>query len=101
MEQLQGRTAVVTGAASGIGLAIVEAFVAEGMGVVMTDVDEVSLETQATRLRGEGRDVHPVVVDVSDPDAVERAGRAAVERFGRCTSRSTTPASSRAAPRGS
>jgi NAD(P)-dependent dehydrogenase (short-subunit alcohol dehydrogenase family) len=82
MEQLEGRTAVVTGAASGIGLAVVEAFVAEGMNVVMTDVDEVSLETQATRLRSEGREVHPVVVDVSDPDAVERAGRAAVDRFG-------------------
>ena len=82
MEQFEGRTAVVTGAASGIGLAIVEAFVAEGMRVVMADLDEVGLETQAARLRDEGQDVHPVVVDVSDPDAVERAGRAAVDRFG-------------------
>ena len=45
MERLEGRTAVVTGAASGIGLAIVEAFVGEGMRVVMADVDEESLGT--------------------------------------------------------
>ena len=43
MDQFEGRTAVVTGAASGIGLSIVEAFAAEGMRVVMADVDEENL----------------------------------------------------------
>lgn len=51
------------------------------MRVVMADVDEEQLETQAARLRAEGGEVHPVVVDVSDPDAVDRAGRAAIDRF--------------------
>ena len=82
MDQLEGRTAVVTGAASGIGLAIVEAFVTEGMQVVMADVDEDLLGEEATRLGAKGADVHALAADVRDPDAVDRLGRAAVERFG-------------------
>jgi NAD(P)-dependent dehydrogenase (short-subunit alcohol dehydrogenase family) len=82
MEQLEGRIAVVTGAASGIGLAVVEAFVAEGMHVVMADADEARLGTEGTRLGDGGADVHAVAVDVRDPDAVDRVGRIAVERFG-------------------
>jgi NAD(P)-dependent dehydrogenase (short-subunit alcohol dehydrogenase family) len=83
MEQLEGHTAVVTGAASGIGLALAEAFTAEGMRVVMADVNEESLATHAVRLGAGGADVHAVAVDVRDPDAVDRLGRAAVDRFGR------------------
>jgi NAD(P)-dependent dehydrogenase (short-subunit alcohol dehydrogenase family) len=83
MEQLKGRTAVVTGAASGIGLAVVEAFTAEGMQVVMADIDEESLRAHATRLTDQGGAVLAVAVDVRDPDAVERVGAAAVERFGK------------------
>jgi NAD(P)-dependent dehydrogenase (short-subunit alcohol dehydrogenase family) len=83
MEQLQGRTAVVTGAASGIGLAITEAFIAKGMRVVMADVDEDSLRPQATRLADQGADVLPVNVDVRDPESVDRVGAAAVEHFGK------------------
>ena len=83
MEQLEGRTAIVTGAASGIGLAIVEAFVAEGMRVVMADIDEESLQTDTARLGDTGASVHAVTADVRDPDAVERVASAAVERFGK------------------
>jgi len=82
MEQLKGRTAVVTGAASGIGLAVVEVFAAEGMRVVMADIDEESLRSHAARLTDQGAEVVPVTVDVRDPDAVERVGAAAVEQFG-------------------
>ena len=67
----------------GIALAIVEAFVAGGMQVVMADVDEHRVGAEATGLGDEGADVHAVTVDVRDPDAVDRLGRAAVERFGR------------------
>src|SRR5580692_10457284 len=74
MEQLQGRTAVVTGAASGIGLAVAEAFVAAGMRVVMADVDEDALRSQAARLADEGAEILAVPADVRDPDAVERIG---------------------------
>ena len=51
LEQLEGRAAVVTGAASGIGLATTEAFVAAGMRVLMTDRDEASLSEHADPAR--------------------------------------------------
>src|SRR4051812_10921533 len=81
MRQLEGRTAVVTGAASGIGLAVAEAFVAEGMRVVMSDLDERALHDQAARVGASG-EVHAVVADVRDPDAVDALADAVVERFG-------------------
>jgi len=80
---LADRRAVVTGAASGIGLAVTEAFVAAGMRVLMTDVDEAQLAAHAERLADGGADVRALVVDVTDPDAVERAADAAVEHFGK------------------
>jgi NAD(P)-dependent dehydrogenase (short-subunit alcohol dehydrogenase family) len=79
VRELTDRVAVVTGAASGIGLAIAEAFVGEGMYVVMADLDEDALMTHAARI---GTRSHAVVADVRDPDAVDRTGSAAVERFG-------------------
>ncbi len=82
MQQLEGRTAVVTGAASGIGLAITHAFVAEHMRVLMADINEEQLRSHADRLAGQGAQIHAVVVDVTDADSVERVGAAAVERFG-------------------
>jgi NAD(P)-dependent dehydrogenase (short-subunit alcohol dehydrogenase family) len=82
MERLEGRVAVVTGAASGIGLAVTEAFVEAGLRVVMADIDEPSLREHAARLIDEGGAVHAVVVDVRDPAAVEAAGAAALEHFG-------------------
>ena len=80
---LTDRNAVVTGAASGIGLAVTEAFVAAGMRVLMTDLDEALLASHAERLADGGADVRALVVDVTDPDAVERAADAAVEHFGK------------------
>lgn len=83
MEEFAGKTAVVTGAASGIGLALTEAFVAEGMQVVMADIDEEALRPHAARLAAAGADVIPVPVDVRDPDAVDALGAAAVAHFGK------------------
>jgi NAD(P)-dependent dehydrogenase (short-subunit alcohol dehydrogenase family) len=73
---------VVTGAASGIGLAIVEAFVGEGIRVVMADVDEDRLGAEADRLRGGGADVEPVRADVRDPESIDAVGRSVIDRFG-------------------
>jgi NAD(P)-dependent dehydrogenase (short-subunit alcohol dehydrogenase family) len=82
MEQLEEKAAVVTGAASGIGLATTEAFVAAGMRVLLTDRDDASLAEHTARLRDGGADVHSLVVDVTDPDDMERAADTAVEHFG-------------------
>ncbi len=83
MERLEGRTAVVTGAASGIGLSVVEAFAAAGMRVVMADIAEEPLRSHAARLAGQGAEVVAVAADVRDPHAVERVGAVAIERFGK------------------
>ena len=69
LEELDGRVAVVTGAASGIGLAMSEAFLAEGMHVVLSDRDEASLDAQVARLAEAGGSVSGVVCDVVDPHA--------------------------------
>jgi NAD(P)-dependent dehydrogenase (short-subunit alcohol dehydrogenase family) len=82
MEQFRGRTAVVTGAASGIGLSVVEAFVAQGMRVVMADIQADDLREHAARLSQQGAEVLAIPTDVRDPDAVERVAAAAIERFG-------------------
>ena len=82
MQDLGGRVGVVTGAASGIGLAVATAFAAERMRVVMADVDEEGLDRHARTLGEGGADVHAVAADVSHPADVERIGRAAVERYG-------------------
>ncbi len=82
LDELAGRSAVVTGAASGIGLATTEAFVAAGMRVLMTDRDETSLAGHAQRLSDGSAEVHSLVTDVTDPEAMERAADVAVEHFG-------------------
>jgi NAD(P)-dependent dehydrogenase (short-subunit alcohol dehydrogenase family) len=83
MHQLDGRVAVVTGAASGIGLAVTEAFLAAGMQVFMADVDEERLRSEEQRLRESGAEVAARPVDVGDASAVDALAAAAVERFGR------------------
>jgi NAD(P)-dependent dehydrogenase (short-subunit alcohol dehydrogenase family) len=82
VRQLRDRVAVVTGAASGIGLAIVEAFVDQGMRVAMADVDEDRLDAEADRLRRNHADVVPVPTDVRDPTSVDALGRSVMDRFG-------------------
>ena len=79
MREFRDKVAVVTGAASGIGLALTETFVNEGMHVVMADIDEQALTVQAQRL---GESVRPVVTDVRDQTSVERAGQLALDAFG-------------------
>lgn len=83
MPELGGRTAVVTGAAGGIGLAISEAFVSAGMRVLMTDLDGARVASHAERLAENGAAVRALEVDVTDPGALERAADLAVEHFGR------------------
>jgi NAD(P)-dependent dehydrogenase (short-subunit alcohol dehydrogenase family) len=80
--ELDGRTAVITGAASGIGLALAERCLDEGMSVVMADIEVGTLEQQAARLAEGGRPVVDVACDVSDSDQVEALRDRALEAFG-------------------
>jgi NAD(P)-dependent dehydrogenase (short-subunit alcohol dehydrogenase family) len=82
VQELRGRVAVVTGAASGIGLAIAQAFLDEGMRVAMADVDDDRLHAEAERLRRNEAEVLAVRVDVRDPGSVDALGRSVIERFG-------------------
>src|ERR1700759_5224389 len=77
-----GRVAVVTGAASGIGRGLSERFAAEGMHVVMADVEEPALAKAAAEPTGAGASVPPAVTDVSDRAAVDALRDAALSAFG-------------------
>ena len=81
MKTFRDRVAVVTGAASGIGLALTERFVAEGMNVVMADIEAGALATAAERLRRDGAEVLPLRVDVSQPGDVERLADETYDAF--------------------
>lgn len=77
-----GRVAVVTGAASGIGLGLAERLAAEGMHVVLADVEEPALAKAAGTLAETGASVLPVVTDVASLSAVESLRDAALSAFG-------------------
>ncbi|MFD5637281.1 SDR family NAD(P)-dependent oxidoreductase [Streptomyces sp. NPDC127077] len=70
MELRAGQVAVVTGAASGIGFAMARRFAADGLRVVLADVEEGALDKAAAELRKDGADVHARVVDVSERSEV-------------------------------
>ena len=82
MRELGGRVAVVTGAASGIGLALAERFAAEQMKVVLADVDEQGLAEAVARLRAAGAQAIGVRTDVSQAEDVEELAARTVAEFG-------------------
>ena len=70
-----GRVAVVTGGASGIGLAIVRRLAAGGASVALLDLDAAAADQAAAELRGEGSRVIGLGADVADRAAVEKGAR--------------------------
>ena len=79
---IEGKVAVVTGAGSGIGLAMCHAFAAEGCAVVLADVQRDALEQAAADVAGHGAETLAVETDVSDREQVEALARSTIDRFG-------------------
>ena len=82
MEHLQGKVAVITGGASGIGKAVAAKAAAEGMKVVIGDIEEGALKEAERDLAADGTDVLAVVTDVSDAASVRALRDRALDRFG-------------------
>ncbi|MET7743910.1 SDR family NAD(P)-dependent oxidoreductase [Streptomyces sp. NPDC005385] len=82
MELRAGQVAVVTGAAGGIGLAMARRFAADGLKVVLADVEEGALGKAAAELREDGADVHARVVDVGERSEVAALAEDAYTTYG-------------------
>jgi NAD(P)-dependent dehydrogenase (short-subunit alcohol dehydrogenase family) len=82
MELTAGKVAVVTGAASGIGLALAERFARAGLDVVLADVEQPALQAASEKIAGLGAKTLAVPTDVSDEEAVNALAAAAIDRFG-------------------
>lgn len=83
METMQGKVAVITGAASGIGRSLATTFASQGMKLVLADIEEQPLAELAGELEQAGAEAHGVPTDVSSADSVAALGEAVRERFGK------------------
>jgi NAD(P)-dependent dehydrogenase (short-subunit alcohol dehydrogenase family) len=82
VKEFEGKVAVITGAASGIGRAIAERCAQEGMKVVLADIEERALATAEAELRAENADVLSVVTDVSKAGDVDALAQRTVDTYG-------------------
>ena len=82
MDDLRGKVAVITGGASGIGRALAERFAAEGMKIVIADIDEVAMRAVEVQLAEGGTEVLTQVCDTSLEAEVQALADAAMSRFG-------------------
>ena len=82
MSGLTGQVAVITGAASGIGLALAKRATTEGMVVVATDIDERALEAARQEITGLGGQVHTRIVDVAEAAHLDALADDLYDRFG-------------------
>ena len=82
MKDLQGRVAVITGGATGIGLSLALILVKEGMKVVLASTNKERLDTAAETIRQAGGEALPVVCDVSDRSSVANLHKTCTETYG-------------------
>ncbi len=83
MKEFRGRTAFVTGGASGIGLSMARAFGRAGMNVVLADIDRDTASEAAERLSHEQIKAIPVRCDVTERASIEAAAQEAIDAFGK------------------
>ena len=82
MEDLRGKVAVITGGASGIGRAVARRAAAEGMRVVIADIEEGALKEAERELTGQGADAIAVTTDVADAGSVRGLRDRALRHYG-------------------
>ena len=82
MQNLNEKVAVITGGASGIGLAVAKACAAEGMKLVLADIEAPKLEAVSAEFQSQNVDVLPLIVDVSNYAEVEDLAQQTLDRFG-------------------
>jgi len=84
MGEYTGKSAVVTGAGSGLGAAMAALFAGAGARVALLDIDGDRAEAQAAELRARGAEAFAMRVDVADRASVAAAAQAVQDRFGGC-----------------
>ena len=82
MNQFEGKVAVVTGAASGIGFATAARFADAGMRVVLADIEQDALEAAVKEINNKGRTATGVVTDVSDRIQIQQLADATMDTYG-------------------
>src|ERR1700741_4050072 len=83
MKDLAGKTAFITGAASGIGLGVATALAQAGVKVMLADIEKDALDKAVAGLKRTNATVDGVVVDVSVREALKDAAEKTIERFGK------------------
>src|SRR5690349_1825282 len=82
MREIAGRVAFISGAASGIGLAISRSLAAAGAKLVLADIDRASLDSAVAQFSQSGTETLGVLLDVAEPSSWSGAAEAATNRFG-------------------
>ena len=82
MKEFKGKTAVVTGAASGIGYALAKRFAQEKMNVVLADIEQDALDAAVTKISNLGVEAVGIAVDVMDKNSVQSLTKQSIDAFG-------------------
>ena len=82
MKEFKGKTAVITGAASGIGYALAERFAQEKMNVVLADIEQDALDAAVAKISDLGVEAVGIAVDVMDKNSVQSLAKQSIEAFG-------------------
>lgn len=82
MTELTGKTAFVTGGASGLGLAMAKSMAVRGAKLMLADIDEARLRESGLQLKAQGYEVETCICDVADAQSVQAAAEATIQAFG-------------------